>query len=215
MWTCFAKTVFLRLCVENVYFISISTAAGTQSLEEAIKGTTLVQECVPERMDLKRNVYQDVDKLMDEGTILSSSTSTFLPSRLSDGLKHKNHFIVSHPVSAYSEQFLFSKASLSTLRPIQTSHQWVHKVDVHMSVHRKYISKVQPTRCNVFSIIFIYINCSTSFRQFLRPSSSILSMIAAGSSIGLTIPDAVCTVLCSWWWVEDPSETCRAIYRNK
>jgi hypothetical protein len=26
--------------------------------------------------------------------------------------------------------------------------------------------------------------------------------IAAGSSISLTIPDAVCTVLCSWWWAE-------------
>jgi len=38
---------------------------------------------------------------------------------------------------------------------------------------------------------------------------------AAGSSIDLTIPDAVCTVLCSWWWEEEPPETCRAIYRNK
>jgi len=113
--------------VENVYFVSISTVAGTHSLEEAIKGTTLVQECVPERMDLKRKAYQEVDKLMDEGTILSSSTSTFLPSRLSDGLKHKNHFIVSHPVSTYSEQFLFYKASISTPRPAQPPHQWVHK----------------------------------------------------------------------------------------
>ena len=45
--------------------------------------------------------------------------------------------------------------------------------------------------------------------------SSISSTIAAGSSIGLTIPDAVCTVLCSWWWAEEPPETCRAIYGNK
>ena len=35
------------------------------------------------------------------------------------------------------------------------------------------------------------------------------------STIGLTIPDAICTVFCSWWWAEEPSETCRAIYRNK
>ena len=28
-------------------------------------------------------------------------------------------------------------------------------------------------------------------------------------------PDAVCTVLSSWWWAEEPPETCRAIYRNK
>jgi len=45
--------------------------------------------------------------------------------------------------------------------------------------------------------------------------SSISSTIAAGSNIGLTIPAAVCTVLCSWWWAEEPPETCRAIYRNK
>jgi hypothetical protein len=35
------------------------------------------------------------------------------------------------------------------------------------------------------------------------------------SSIGLTILDAACTVLYSWWWAEEPPETCRAIYRNK
>ena len=29
------------------------------------------------------------------------------------------------------------------------------------------------------------------------------------------MPDAVCAVLCSWWWTENPSETCRASYRNK
>jgi hypothetical protein len=34
--------------------------------------------------------------------------------------------------------------------------------------------------------------------------ASISSTIAAGSSIGLKIRDAVCTVLCSWWWTEEP-----------
>ena len=76
-----------------------------------------------------------------------------------------------------------------------------------------------------FLDLFIFVNCSTCFRRFLRPSSgaqnctysvsSFSSTIAGGSSIGLTIPDAVCKVLCSWWWAEEPPETCRAIYRNK
>ena len=29
-------------------------------------------------------------------------------------------------------------------------------------------------------------------------------------SLQLTIPEAVCTVVCSWWWAELPSETCRS-----
>jgi len=29
------------------------------------------------------------------------------------------------------------------------------------------------------------------------------------------MPDAACAVLCSWWWMEKPSEMCRASYRNK
>ena len=117
-----------------------------------------------------------------------------------------------------------------------------------------------------FLDLFIFINCSTCFRRFLRPSPgaqnciysvrycqtntaaimdemecssssstiaagyrhtntaaimdemelrSISSMIAADSSIVLTIPDAVYTGLCSWWWAEEPPETCRAICRNK
>jgi len=49
-------------------------------------------------------------------------------------------------------------------------------------------------------------------RWNLRSTSS---TIATGSSIGLTISDDVCTVLCSWWWAEEPPETCGAIYRNK
>ena len=29
------------------------------------------------------------------------------------------------------------------------------------------------------------------------------------------IPDAVCTVLDSWWWTERPSETCRVLLQSK
>jgi hypothetical protein len=63
----------------------------------------------------------------------------------------------------------------------------------------------------------------TLYVQFCAPDGgwrnrlkrSISSTIAAGSSNVLTIPVAVCTVLCSWWWAEEQPETCRATYRNK
>ena len=95
-------------------------------------------------------------------------------------------------------------------------------------VHRNIV-----TRHN-FSWIYFY-RRSTCFRRFLRPSSGahncaysfrycqqILLLAAAvrkmehlihGSSYQqywLTIPKAVCTVMCSWWWAEKPPETCKA-----
>ena len=42
--------------------------------------------------------------------------------------------------------------------------------DIHISVHRKYNSKLQPTRCKVSWFIYFY-RRSTCFRRFLHPSS--------------------------------------------
>lgn len=71
--------------------------SGTDSLAECVKGTKYIQECIPENLDLKRKVWGQIDELADDGTILATSTSCIVPSKISDFMKHKSQFIVAHP----------------------------------------------------------------------------------------------------------------------
>ena len=79
--------------------------------------------------------------------------------------------------------------------------------------------------------LFISIRCSTCFGRVFLPSSGtqnctysvrylsdrychLLLAFQGWQQMAVTVwqmPDAVCAVLSSWWWKENPSETCRAI----
>ncbi|CAG0887875.1 unnamed protein product [Darwinula stevensoni] len=74
--------------------------SGNTNLEDAVKGAIYVQECVPENLELKRKVLTRLDELVDgERCIVASSTSSIVPSKLTQGLKKKARMIVAHPVN--------------------------------------------------------------------------------------------------------------------
>ncbi|XP_076445578.1 lambda-crystallin-like [Babylonia areolata] len=77
-------------------FDLISTASD---LKACVDGAFFVQECVPERLDIKRSVWGQVDPLVSDDVIMSSSTSALLPSAISEGLRNSERFIVCHPTN--------------------------------------------------------------------------------------------------------------------
>ena len=56
------------------------------------------QECVPEDVDLKSKVFGSLDVLVDDETVLASSTSCLMPSLFCKDLQHRKQCIVAHPV---------------------------------------------------------------------------------------------------------------------
>ncbi len=74
----------------------ISAAA---TLAEAVKDADYVQENTSEKLDVKREVYRQMDEAAPAHCILASSTSTIQTSRFSEGLKGRHRCIVAHPVN--------------------------------------------------------------------------------------------------------------------
>ena len=67
------------------------------NLEEAVKNVEWIQESVPERLEIKQEVYKEIQKYCKKNTILASSTSGFKPSELNEGATRPEQILVCHP----------------------------------------------------------------------------------------------------------------------
>ncbi|MFL6582211.1 MAG: 3-hydroxyacyl-CoA dehydrogenase [Burkholderiales bacterium] len=79
--------------------IVLSRISTATTLVEAVRGADYVQENTAERLDVKREVYREMDAAAPAHCILASSTSTIQTSRFSEDLKGRHRCIVAHPVN--------------------------------------------------------------------------------------------------------------------
>ncbi|MGG3663864.1 L-carnitine dehydrogenase [Bacillus gobiensis] len=66
-------------------------------LAEAVADADYIQENVPEREELKKNVLNTIDQHAKPEAMIGSSTSGIIPSILQAGMKHPERFFVAHP----------------------------------------------------------------------------------------------------------------------
>jgi carnitine 3-dehydrogenase len=67
------------------------------SIELAVKSAELIVESVPERLDIKQDVYAEIEKSAPVKAIIASSTSGIMPSNLQAKMQHPERLLVAHP----------------------------------------------------------------------------------------------------------------------
>jgi len=97
----------LRTAVNNAWpaleATGLAVDASREKLEfkpdvaAAVKGADFIQENVPEREDLKIDVFEQIGALAPADVVIASSSSGLLPSRLQSLCRHPERLLIGHP----------------------------------------------------------------------------------------------------------------------
>ncbi len=73
------------------------SVAFAATVEEAVGGAWLVQESAPERLDLKQQLFAEIDRHAPPDALVCSSTSGLRPTALQSAMTRPGRFVVGHP----------------------------------------------------------------------------------------------------------------------
>jgi len=74
---------------------TLARLATTARLEK-VAGARLLIEAIPERLDLKRALYAELERLVDAEAIIASNTSGLPPDALAEGMRHPERLLIAH-----------------------------------------------------------------------------------------------------------------------
>ena len=64
-----------------------------------LSGIDFVQECGPDRIEVKRVLVQQLEAVIGEGVVIASSTSSLMASDIQEGATHPARILVAHPMN--------------------------------------------------------------------------------------------------------------------
>uniref|UniRef100_A0A0B7AUV1 3-hydroxyacyl-CoA dehydrogenase NAD binding domain-containing protein n=1 Tax=Arion vulgaris TaxID=1028688 RepID=A0A0B7AUV1_9EUPU len=77
----------------------IDLISGSSNLEECLQGAIYVQECVPESVELKKKVFEQIDPYITKDMVVATSSSCIGVSQFACDLKNRHQTLVAHPVN--------------------------------------------------------------------------------------------------------------------
>ncbi len=124
----------------------IFTQEQTNMILDRIKSTTktddikdadLVIEAVFEDMDVKKNLFKDLDKICDEKTVLASNTSSFSITDLASSINRRDRFVGLHffyhpAMNRLLEIIPGNDTSQETIALAELFSKSIGKIDIHV-----------------------------------------------------------------------------------
>ena len=77
----------------------IARISGCRTLEEVLAGAEYVQENLPERVEMKKEIFGRMDKIASPIAVLASSTSSIPASSFTEDLPGRARCVIAHPVN--------------------------------------------------------------------------------------------------------------------
>jgi 3-hydroxyacyl-CoA dehydrogenase len=77
----------------------LAQVRAERDLAAALADVDHVQENAPERLDVKKALFAELDRLAPKNAVLASSTSALLPSRFTEHLPGRARCLVIHPIN--------------------------------------------------------------------------------------------------------------------
>ncbi|MBB3129144.1 3-hydroxybutyryl-CoA dehydrogenase [Paenibacillus rhizosphaerae] len=68
----------------------------TLSVPDAVANASFVIESIPEQLELKRQLYKELDALCNESVVLASNTSGLSPTAIAERMKRPERMVVTH-----------------------------------------------------------------------------------------------------------------------
>jgi len=77
----------------------LSRISVAETMAAAVKSADWIQENGPEKLEVRRQLFAELDKIALPGTIIASSTSGMAPSTFTDHLARRDRCLVAHPAN--------------------------------------------------------------------------------------------------------------------
>lgn len=106
----------------------IARIAYTGDTALAAKDTDLVSESVPEDYEVKRRTHVQFERLVPETCIVTTNTSSLLPSKIDPALKRPDRFAAMHFHSGLSGLVDIMRGNKTTDHTVDVLYRWIRSI---------------------------------------------------------------------------------------